>query len=81
MINVTDFSKEYSDKLIEKTLSLEDVVFKCGHINIQKFIANQHKIITFLICKVYLGKSNKNIIGKIGHNNDPDVTQCDSIFI
>jgi hypothetical protein len=73
MINITDFSKEYSDKLISKSLSLEDVVFKCGHINIQKFLGNQHKILTFLICKVNLGK--------IGRSSDLDVTQCDAIFI
>ncbi len=73
MINITDFSKEYSDKLISKSLSLEDVVFKFGHINIQKFLGNQHKILTFLICKVHLGK--------IGRSSDPDVTQCDAIFI
>ncbi len=73
MINITDFSKDYSEKIINKTLSLEDVIFKCGHINIQKFLGNQHKILTFLICKVHLGK--------IGHTLDPDVTECDSIFI
>jgi hypothetical protein len=80
MINTTDFSKEYTERLIDKSLSLEEVVFKCGHINIQKFIGNfftilgnQHKILSFLICKVHLGK--------IGSSSDPDVTNCDSIYL
>jgi hypothetical protein len=36
-------------------------------------LGNQHKILTFLICKVNLGK--------IGRSSDLDVTQCDAIFI
>jgi hypothetical protein len=54
-INITDFSKEYYNKIVERQVPLEELVVQAGHINIHKFSSQPYKIFTFLMCRVWLG--------------------------
>ena len=71
VINVTDFGKDYVEKVMNKTIPLEDLIVYCGHVNIHSQ-AIQNKLFTFLIGKVSLGRK--------GLHTD-DVTKLDSILI
>jgi hypothetical protein len=70
-VNVTDFSKDYIERVRAKTIPLEDLIVSCGHVNIHSQAAS-NKLFTFLIGKVCLKR--------VGLPSD-DVTRLDSILV
>jgi len=55
VLQATDFNKDYIDKVVNKTIPLEDIVLYCGHVNIHPKI-QPNKVFTFLLGRVRLGR-------------------------
>lgn len=69
-MHTTDFNKEYCQKVLLKTIPLEDVLFYCGHLNIHGYANIPSKLFSAYLCKVNLGR--------IGYQQD---AHCNSILI
>jgi hypothetical protein len=41
---------------VNHNISLQDIVFRCGHLNIHKQTLQVNKVFSFLLCKINLGK-------------------------
>jgi len=71
VIQVTDFDREYIERVTRRNIPTEEILFYCGHINIHP-IAKPNKVFSFLLCKLNLGK-----IGTVSE----DISLADSILL
>lgn len=55
IVDTTDLKYTFKSSVIEKKIPLEDVIFICGHWNLDRHHRDLNKPFSFLICELALG--------------------------